>query len=491
MRLTLRPPPQRPPGRHRMAHGLMALTFLLTGLSASGQGMSPLPPETLPPAVHAALAQARLPADSLSAAVIDTPPGGTVWLSHRADAPVNPASTIKILTTFAALDTLGPAHVWRTAVWADGPIRDGVLYGNLYLRGEGDPKLVTEKLWLLMRRLQGLGIERIAGDLVLDRSAFAVPETDPAAFDGEPLRPYNAGPDALLVNFKSQLFTFVPDAAAGVARVRAEPPLQGVAAPTQVPLAPGRCNDWRTNLGADWSDPTQPRFTGRYPLDCGERTWPVAHPEPTAFAGRALAGMWTALGGRLDGTLRDAAVPAQAQVLLTQESPPLAEIVRDVNKFSNNVMAQHVFLALGRPADGYGPTSFESAHAALQRWWQQRIGPGVAMPQVDNGAGLSRETRTTATAMARLLQVAWASPMMPELVSSFPATGLDGTLRRAPMAAGLAHLKTGSLRDVQALAGYVHGADGRRRVLVAIVNHPNARAARPALDALVAWAAGG
>jgi D-alanyl-D-alanine carboxypeptidase/D-alanyl-D-alanine-endopeptidase (penicillin-binding protein 4) len=107
---------------------------------------------------------------------------------------------------------------------------------------------------------------------------------------------------------------------------------------------------------------------------------------------------------------------------------------------------------------------------------------------LDNGSGLSRTERISAEALARLLQSAWASPLMPELVSSLPIVGVDGTLRRIKgKAAGSAHLKSGSLRDVVAMAGYVHALSGQRHVLVAIVNHPNAQAARPALEALVEW----
>ena len=472
----------------------LAPCFVLVPWLAQAQVPTPLPAETLPPTVRSALNAARVPASALAAMVVDAAPQGAVWVSHRANEPMNPASTLKLVTTFAALDKLGPAHVWRTRVFTDGPLREGVLQGNLYLQGEGDPRLVSEKLWLLLRRVQALGIQRVAGDVVLDRSAYAVPDTDPGAFDGEPLKPYNATPDALLINYKSQVFSFVPDAAAGVARISMEPPLAGFSLPGSVPLSDGPCTDWRGALKGDFADPLQPRFMGAYPLSCGERSWPLAHPQPQRFAERAVEGMWRALGGRLDGAVREGRTPPQAPERLVAESPTLAEVVRDVNKFSNNVMAQHVYLALGQGFDatavGRTPASFDASRQALEVWWPQRLGRDVPVPVVDNGAGLSREARITAQALARLLQVAWASPLMPDLMASLPSSGLDGTLRRSTMGQGLAHLKTGSLRDVYAYAGYVHGADGQRRVLVAIVNHANARAARPALDALVQWAAG-
>lgn len=472
-----------------LAVPLMAWVGGTGGLAAQASEPPPLPPDQLPPVVQAAWARTGLPSSALAWVVADTRPGGTVWVRHRADTPVNPASTLKLVTSFAALDLLGPAYTWRTTVHTDGPVLDGVLQGSVYIKGGGDPQLVTEKLWLLARRLQGLGIQRIQGDLVLDRSAFDLPPHDASQFDGEPLRPYNASPDALLINYKSQVWTFVPDPAAGVARVSVEPPLAGVVAPATVPLSTEGCGDWRGGLRAQWAAPLRPVFKGSYPTVCGERSWPVAHPEPERYAARAVAGMWAQVGGQLGGVVREGVVPPHANLRLSWESPPLAEVVRGVNKFSNNVMAQHLLLALGLPTSpGGGATGFDKARQVVATWWPLRMGGDVPLPVLDNGAGLSRQARATATALARLLQVAYGSGLMPDLMASLPLSGLDGTLRRSRAATGMAHLKTGSLNDVVALAGYVHGTDGHRRVFVAVVNHPDARNARPALDTMVQWA---
>jgi len=463
---------------------------------------SPLPPvvsPALPAAVSSALCAAAVPPEALALWVAPVQPGAAPWLAQQHTEPFNPASTLKLVTSLAALELLGPGHLWRTEVYSSGTLSERVLHGNLYLRGGGDPALVTEKLWLLLRRVQALGIERIMGDIVLDRSAFAEPEVDPAAFNDEPLRAYNAGPDALLVNFRVQVFSFSPDVQAGVARISAEPPLAGVQVPATVPLSAANaaatpatpatqapCGDWRAALRADFSHPLQPRFGGSYPAACGVRHWPLAHPEPRRMAERAVHALWLASGGRLEGRVREGSMPAGATERLVFESPTLAEVLRDANKFSNNVVAQHLLLALSQDD---APATFERSRQRLQQWWGARFGPDLPLPQVGNGSGLSRDGRASALALGRLLQQAYASHAMPDLMASLPASGLDGTLRRSRMGAGLAHLKTGSLRDVQALAGYVHRPDGSRLVLVALVNHPNAHAARPALDALVQWAA--
>lgn len=457
---------------------------------AGAQPLAAPTPGPLPPAVEAALARARLPRDALSVLVADAQDSrAPARLSYRAQVPVNPASVMKLVTTYAALDQLGPAYTWSTPVYVEGVVRGGSLKGNVYIRGQGDPTLVMERLWLLLRRLQGQGIQVIVGDIVLDRSAFDLAGHDPALFDGEPLRPYNAAPDALLVNFKSVVMGFVPDPGAGVAHIQYDPPLSGVQRPESVALAaPGAgCGDWRGALRADLSDPVRTVFQGAYPAACGERSWAVAYADPQAFAARAVEGMWRTLGGKLTGSVRDGKVPAGLQPVFSATSPALAEVVRDVNKFSNNVMAQHVFLTPALQKNGVA--TWDGAREVLRQWWRQRFGT-EGQPITDNGAGLSREARISAQALGRMLQAAWQSPVMPELVASLPVAGIDGTLRRSKSRTGSAHLKTGSLRDVLAVAGYVHADDGRRYVLVAIVNHAQAVAARPVLDALIDWTAG-
>ena len=491
----------------------MSLSKRLLGACASlGCGLALA--QALPPEVITALVRAKVPLDAITLLVVDA--GGKLppRLSHRAHVPVNPASVMKLVTTYAALDLLGPAYTWRTPVFVDGVVRDGTLFGNLYIKGQGDPKLVIERLWLLLRRVQGLGIQSIVGDIVLDRSAFEAVVSDPGSFDGEPLRPYNTAPDALLLNFKSVVMTFVPHPSAHSAAVQFEPPLAGVQMQTSVPLigdVETACGDYRATLQPDFSDATRIRFDGAYPASCLERVWSVAYVDPASYGVRAVAGLWRELGGKLSGTVREGRVPERAESpfdarpstifapAFEMRSPALAEIIRDVNKYSNNVMAQQLFLTLSLPTPvpngngdlvATGPAaSLTASREVVRRWWVERIAPDGA-PLLENGSGLSRVDRISAQALARLLQTAYRSPWMSELMSSLPIAGVDGTLKkRRTLAQSGAHLKTGSLRDVSAIAGYVDGASGQRYVLVAIANHPNAYAAHPAMEALIEWTA--
>jgi D-alanyl-D-alanine carboxypeptidase/D-alanyl-D-alanine-endopeptidase (penicillin-binding protein 4) len=459
---------------------LLALLWF-AGLAA-GAGRAAAQP--LPPEVAQALLQSQVPPEHL-AVVVQELGAATPRLQAQADVPMQPASLFKLVTTTAALDLLGPAFSWPTQVWLDGPVRRGVLHGSLVIKGSGDPKLVVERLWLLLRRVRQLGVRGIDGDIVLDRTAFAAPAGSPADFDGQPLEPYNVQPDALLLNFKSVIFGFVPDPARKVARVTVEPGLAGMRFDDAVPLDGGPCGDWHAKLKASFDDPRRVRFAGRYPLDCGMREWPVAPPEPQHFDARLLDALWHETGGTLRGSVRDGAAPADTPPLFTLRSPPLAEVVRDINKYSNNVMAQQLFLTLGAVLRDSGTP--EAARQVLTQWMGERFGAAAAGTVVDNGSGLSRDTRISARLLAQVLQAAYAGPAMSELMSSLPVSGTDGTARRMPGAPGRAHLKTGSLRDVAGIAGYVLGASGKRYLLVALINDPHAPAARAVLDTLVQW----
>ena len=465
-------------------------------------------PTLLPAEVEALLARAKVPREAVAAIVVDASPGGRVQatplLSYQAANFVNPASVMKLVTTYAGLELLGPAYTWNTPVYIDGPIKDGVLQGNLIIQGKGDPKLVMERLWLLLRRVQALGIRSISGDILLDRSAFATSTQNPGDFDGEPYRPYNVAPDALLLNYKSVVMTFVPNPGSGQASIAFEPPLANVQMQASVPMATnaagtplGECGDWRALLKPEFADPFRIGFSGSYPVACGEKVWSIAYADPASYSERAVLGLWQEIGGKLGGRVREGRAPASLKPVFEAASPTLAEVIRDINKYSNNVMAQQLFMTLSMSpiatarlgAAATAPASLEASREVVRNWWRERFGD-ADLPVLDNGSGLSRNERVTPRGLARMLQTAYVSGTMPELMGSLPIIGIDGTLRnsRSRVSQGWAHLKTGTLRDSTAMAGYVHSANGRRLVVVAIVNHPNAPAARPALEALVDWA---
>ena len=415
-------------------------------------------------------------------------------LAVNARAALNPASTMKLVTTYAALDLLGPAYVWKTEAFANGVLNDGVLTGDLHLRGGGDPKLTYDQFGRLLRQIRARGIREIRGDLVLDRSAFAINGTDPARFDAQPMRPYNVAPDALLVNFKAVTLQLIPDLANRKLIVAMEPAPANLDLINQVTLVNGNgngCGDWKEKLRADtFSHGTTTRLvlTGVFPQSCGEQRWNIAVMDHPQFVLGVFLQLWAELGGTLTGGVRDGTVPADARAVAVSPSPTLAEAVRDINKFSNNVMARQLFLTLGMEA-GRRPASADDADAAIRSWLDAR-GLGIPELVLENGSGLSRRERISAEGLGRVLQAAWRSSVMPELMASLPVTATDGTMRKRLKqngVAGQAHIKTGSLEGVRSIAGYVLDKTGRRWIVVFFVNHAHAGAAQPAQDALLEW----
>lgn len=438
--------------------------------------------ERLPPAVQVALKSAGIPAQAV--AVVTQPLGGSpAVVHHQAGEAMNPASLMKLLTTFAALETLGPAYTWRTEILAATTVENGVLNGDLILRGSGDPKLTYDRLWLLLRELRGRGIEKIRGDLILDRAAFTLPEHDPAGFDAKPLRPYNVGADALLFNFATLHLTLIPpENNGGKVQLLAEPLPAGFNVINRLrPTESKSCGDWRENLAAQLA-PGQLTLSGDFPRSCGEKRWHLAGLPNAYLLHGVFTRLWRELGGEFSGNVREGSTPANAVVLAASESPALGEIVRDINKFSNNVMAQQLYLKLGA-----GSTA--DAEQNLRAWLARK---NLTFPElvIENGSGLSRKNRISAASLARLLEAGWRSPVMPELMASLPIAAIDGTTKKkynGNGVAGQAHLKTGSLEGVRGIAGYLLDKAGQRHVVVFVVNHSNAAQAQPAFDALLEW----
>ena len=466
----------------RLKRGLRPAIALAAWLMAMGADAA------LPSAVARAFLAEGIPLSAVSAYVRQV---GAVrpLVSHQPTKPMNPASTMKLVTTFAALELLGPDYRWKTEAYAEGPLIGSTLEGNLVLKGYGDPKITIEQFQVLIAALRAAGIATIRGDLVLDRGYFAPVAHDPAAFDAEPLRPYNVGPDALLVNFKSVRFIFAPNAAVDAVDVRMEPVLANVALHATPRLASGECVDWRSGLGATFvsrADGADASFGGRYPAACGERDWYVALLDHPHYVLAMFARYWKDAGGSFSGGVREGRVRAGAAPIATLQSPPLYDAVRDINKLSNNVMARQVFLTLATTVHP-PPASTRHAAEAVRRWLaKQKLNfPELVM---ENGSGLSRRERIAAQSMARLLLAADASTLRGDFVSSLAVAGTDGTVRKrftADDVADQALLKTGTLEGVRALAGYVYGPGGRRYVVVCFVNHRNASRAQPALDLLV------
>ena len=434
--------------------------------------------------------------------------GGGPILAHRANALRTPASTLKLLTTFAALQGLGPAYRWRTEAWALGPVESGVLRGDLLLRGSGDPYLVEEEFWKLVKGIRQTGVEKIEGDVVFDASFFALPEEDAGAFDGRPDRVYNVLPHALLVNFNAARFEFTPALDGRTVDVAVTPALSELDVDNRLRIARRDCSGYQRGVALNVVDGRNTRdrvlLEGRFPSGCDRYAMTRTVLEPESYAFGLFEAYWHQLGGELSGRWRSGVLPPEMLEALAERSGedhparlhvhasrPLGDIIRLVNKYSNNVMTRHLHLTLGVERFD-APATPEKGDAAV-REVLERFGVTTDGLVIANPSGLTRAARISAAQMGQLLVAAWNGPYMPEFVSSLALVGVDGTARRrlaGDAGVGRMHVKTGTLDEVSAIAGYVQAKSGRRLAVVVMVNGPLAHRGpgHEIQDALLQWA---
>ncbi len=428
--------------------------------------------QELPIPVENALKYRRVPDQTLSVYVesLDT---GAVVLSWNDAVPRNPASVEKMLTTLVALDTLEPAYTWKTDVHLLGEVTDGVLEGDLLLKGYGDPYLVTERFWQMLRQIRQLGISTIDGDLLIDDSYFDIGDYDPAAFDHEPLRAYNVAPNAMLTNFKVVRYYFEPDVASSTVQVKVDPALDNLLIVNKLQVANGSCRGYQRGITITPNeDVSRVTFSGRFPSGCNIYSMDRAALSHNEFTYGLFRSLWLESGGRITGTWKNVVAQDDLEPALSFESLPLSDIITKVNKHSNNVMARQLLYTLG--AEAFGPPGTEAAGRKAVRQWLAGNGMDFAELKLDNGAGLSRESRMTARHLADLLRFAYKSAYMPEYLSSLALSGVDGTLSRRfrnGVLTGMAHMKTGSLDHVSSIAGYFQARSGNRYIVVMLHNH--------------------
>ena len=497
--------------------------LLIIFLSGNAQAAS------LPPSVLKALKQAHIPISSVGIEVREVNARKPL-ISINAKQAMNPASTMKLLTTYAGLEMLGPTHTWKTEAYLNGKLELGVLQGDLILKGYGNPKLSLEQFWLWLRELRDRGLRDIRGNLVLDRSVFEIQPHDSSAFDNEPTRPYNMGPDALLLNFNAVRLRFIPDGEK--INVISEPALAGITRDNRIAAATNsvNCERWDEHITTQLNEGAM-LLQGTFPVQCGEcedYICPLPHPQYMYAVFRTL---WQEMGGTLEGELREGVLPENATLFATHQSAPLSELIRDINKFSNNVMARQLFLSLSAssspnhspkefvqleratqanddtpcveplpcqlvaestPASAPLPANIARSEQAMRNWLAKK---GFNFPELvlENGAGLSRRERISPRHLALLLQSAKRGPLAAEFEASLPILGVDGTLKKRltdKSSTGYGHLKTGSLEGVNAVAGYVQSRSGKQWIVVFLINHPKAYGGQQAQDALIEWVQG-
>ena len=466
---------------------------------------------TLPQVVAASLERNQIPREAVSVSVIEIEsarPGKHLAkniLNWRASDLMNPASTMKILTTLSGLDILGLQYRWRTNIYTDGVIRQGTLKGNLYLQGTGDPKLIPEELAKMMKSLKELGIQKIDGNLFFDRSAYAPSAMEQSTIDGESLRAYNVAPDPLLYAFRTLSFQIGKSRTADFIDISYTPVLSQLKIDNQLQLVDRSCDNWKSNLRfnldpentSDTNQAITAQFSGAFPTGCKGVSYNVAALDANTFLTQGFTAAWELAGGTWAQAPigKTGTVPLAARLLLKFEGINLADDVQDINKYSNNVMARQLLLTLALEKMGK-PATTENGDLVIQSWLKQN-GLDFSGLVIENGSGLSRNEAISAAQMNQLLLLARNLPVAEVFYNSLPIAGTDGTMRNRLMTQlrKFLHLKkkpevrmkTGSLADVRAISGYVLSKSGKMYAVTSFINHPNAWKGLEAHDQLLAW----
>lgn len=413
-------------------------------------------------------------------------------LEHNPRAAMNPASAIKTLTTLAALDTLGPAFTWRTELFPLGPIDGGVLHGDLLMKGGGDPFLVEDQLRNMLKSLQRAGVEHIEGNLVLDGSYFDASVEQGELIDNQGNRAYNTLPNAIIANFQAMTFYFYPHPNGSDVIIHSDPRLPNVKITNRLRQVNRSCGGYQRgvsfNINPD--DPSEVIFEGNFPSRCDR--YQLVREVLTApnYTHGLFSSLWSELGGQFSGDVQIGSVPDDTESVVIWNSLPLSDVIKSINKFSNNVMTRHVLLTLGAETFGPPATVEKGIEAVIN--YLESSGLDSAQLTMSNGAGLSRDTRVTTALLNQVLQSAWGSPYMPEFVASLPVNGMDGTMRnrlRGSRMSGRMHIKTGSLDEAVAVAGFVYSQNNKVYTVSGIVNHELADRGPGVelLDALLTW----
>lgn len=432
----------------------------------------------------------NIPLDSLSLYIVDLDHNHPLY-ELNPDTPRNPASVIKLVTTYAGLELLGPNHLWETRFFLDGTLTSGTLKGNLVFQGGGDPFLSRESFWHMLYTLQARGLKHIEGDLIIDDSLFEYEFGSPADFDGHPYRVYNTFPHAAMINFKAQEFFIVPQKSKVL--VYADPPSENLEIRNKLNLVSGNC--WAPGTGADMrvyhqGSTTIAEFIGNYPAACGEKILQRAIIPDDQYVYGVFKALWQEMGGTISGTYRKGSASTASKPFYTESSRPLTDVIYSINKYSNNVMARQLLLTIGQVKAG-APGSKATGAQAIKQWL---VDAGIEAPELvlDNGSGLSRNTRISARTLGTILEHAWHGPLQPEFMSSLPIAGQDGTMRKrlnGKIPPGNVRIKTGLLNSVRSMAGYVTSKNNRHFAIVSLHNHPGIQHTTGTLiqDELLKW----
>lgn len=465
--------------------------------------------QSLPASIRQKIQEVNLSENEVSI-LVKPLDGRAPTISHQADALRTPASTQKLVTTLIALDSLGQDYHWYTYVYQKGVVVGGVLYGDIIIKGFGDPSLTYERLKALFEQLSAKGIKHIQGDILVDNQAFFGVNFDVNAFDGHGLRAYNAAPNALLINFGTLQVDIIPSGTyhatnqtdkAGqpvnvfvpnnsrLALLKVVPSLADFDTPNTIATADGGCQS-EPQFGLSSKALT---IFGTAKPACGHSTRWLTFANGDEFVLKSIKGTWQQLDPKFTGQVRLTTTKQTSLGLpiISYPSRILAKQIYDINQYSNNVMTEQVALSLPLSV-GESVSSYPKTFAFIHHWWKSHL--KSTPPMMSRASGLCRDCKISPNAMGELLEYAYRQPYFAVFKESLPIAGRTGTMAKLAYrnahhpAIGRAFIKTGTLDEVVSMAGYVVDSQGCWYAVIGMINSPNAsgRGAVSVLDEMLA-----
>lgn len=468
------------------------------GVVVGGEGIDPL--QTLRTDIEMMLQDKSLAGVQLGLSVTRCRSGEVIF-DRDGHVGMNPASNLKILTSIAALELLGPAFSFRTRFMSSGEIKDGTLQGDLYLRGGGNPVWPYEDVWKAIKDLQALGLTHIDGNLIADDTYFDEDRRIPGwiADDDDDSRAFSAQLGALSVNFNTVALLIRPAEMVGQpARAGFETPSRYVVLDNQVTTS-SKGGDTLQVVAVEDGPPVKLKASGTIGVNSPAKRLYRALPDPTGYALSLVGEMMQKEGISMAGTRRRGPSPKDARTLHTVYSEPLSILLTYMNKISSNFIAEQVLKTLGAEKKGE-PGSSSGGLAAIKEWLMEK---GLWDPSIRmvNASGLSTENRISTAQMTRILNYVYEHGRYRwEFIGSLPVAGVDGTLRtrmKGEDAQGVLRAKTGSINGVYAMSGYVLPESGEPLAFSIIANTlPRSRqeevrkVMERVLNKLVSWSRG-
>jgi D-alanyl-D-alanine carboxypeptidase/D-alanyl-D-alanine-endopeptidase (penicillin-binding protein 4) len=415
----------------------------------------------LPQAIEDFITKSTIAKKDMSIYIKEVGKQGRVIVSHNATEPRTPASVIKVLSTYAAVLKLGFQYHFPTKFYTTGNLRNGVLNGDLIVKGFGDPTLNTRSLKEIVGNIRARGIRKITGHIVIDRSYFRVGTKDSSGFDEHPYSPYNAMPDAMMFNERVSTICVTPsknniNKKGADNSYKVINKLQAVNKPCK-----GRYSWPGVRIDKSKVMPTV-SLIGKVSKHCGQQNICKVVTKPYLSFYYALKDRLKKEGIMVSGNMRLRKVPSHARLLFTHYSKSLESIISKTAKKSNNLYARHLLLTLG--AKMYGaPATLSKGRRAVENILKKHHALSQGMLRIDNGSGLSRTAKLSAKILVDMYDNAYER-YGKRWMKTLSIAGIDGTIKkrfRGTIVKNRAWMKTGTLRRTKNIGGYVQSSRGQ------------------------------